>query len=131
MKKEKSCGAVIINDNKEVLLLKQTKGHYGFPKGHVEPGETEVETAIREIKEETNIDVVIDETKRYVITYQSAEDVIKDVIYFLAKPTSYELIPQEAEVTEILWVPICDVPKYLGFENIIKLWNEEIIKDIK
>ena len=131
MKKEKSCGAIIINDNKEVLLLKQTKGHYSFPKGHVEPGETEVETAIREIKEETNIDVAIDEAKRYVITYQSAEDVIKDVIYFLAKPTSYELIPQETEVTEILWVPIDDVPKYLGFENIIKLWNEEIIRDIK
>ena len=131
MKKEKSCGAVIINDKNEVLLLKQTKGHYGFPKGHTEPGETEVETAIREIKEETNVDVIIDETKRYVITYQSAENVMKDVVYFLAKPISYELIPQETEVTEILWVPIADVPSYLGFENIIKLWNEEIIKDIK
>ena len=131
MKKEKSCGAVIINDKNEVLLLKQTKGHYGFPKGHTEPGETEVETAIREIKEETNVDVIIDETKRYLITYQSAENVMKDVVYFLAKPTSYELIPQETEVTEILWVPIADVPSYLGYENIIKLWNEEIIKDIK
>ena len=33
--REKSCGCIIINKNK-VLLIKQTKGHWGFPKGHVE-----------------------------------------------------------------------------------------------
>lgn len=131
MKREKSCGAIIVNDKQEILLLKQTKGHYSFPKGHVELGETEIETAIREVKEETNIDILIDESKRYVITYQVGTDIIKDVVYFLAKPVSYKLIPQETEVVEILWVPITDVPKYLGFENIIKLWNEKIIKDIR
>ena len=50
--REKSCGCIIINKNK-VLLIKQTKGHWGFPKGHVEKDETEIETAIREVKEET------------------------------------------------------------------------------
>ena len=60
MKHEKSCGAVIIKNNK-VLVLQQVAGHWGFPKGHVEKGETEVETAIREIKEETNLDVEINE----------------------------------------------------------------------
>ena len=49
---EKSCGAIIFNDGK-VLVVKQTSGFYGFPKGHVEIGETEKETAIRETKEET------------------------------------------------------------------------------
>ena len=43
MKHEKSCGAVIIKNNK-VLVLQQVAGHWGFPKGHVEKGETEVET---------------------------------------------------------------------------------------
>ena len=131
MRKEKSCGAIIINDKKEVLLVKQTKGHYSFPKGHVEAGETEIETAIRETKEETNIDIIVDDTKKYKITYQVGENVIKDVIYFLAHPISYKLIPQITEVIELLWVPIDDVNKYLGFENIIKVWNEEIINDIK
>lgn len=131
MKKEKSCGAIIINDKKEILLVKQTKGHYSFPKGHVESGETEIETAIRETKEETNIDILVDDTKKYKITYQVGENVIKDVVYFLAHPISYKLIPQKSEVIELLWVPITDVNKYLGFENIIKVWNEEIINDIK
>ena len=44
--REKSCGCIITKDNK-VLLIKQTKGHWGFPKGHVEKNETEIETAIR------------------------------------------------------------------------------------
>ena len=51
--KEKSCGCIII-ENKKVLLVQQKKGRWGFPKGHVENNETEKETALREVKEETN-----------------------------------------------------------------------------
>ena len=43
---EKSCGAIIFNEGK-VLVVKQTSGFYGFPKGHVEIGETEKETAMK------------------------------------------------------------------------------------
>lgn len=131
MKKEKSCGAIIVNDKKQVLLVKQTLGHYGFPKGHVEENETEEETAIREVKEETNIDIEITSNKRFIVSYKTREDVVKDVIYFIARPLSYDVKPQETEVAEILWVNINEVSNYLGFENIIKLWNEEIIKVIK
>ena len=66
LEKEKSCGCIII-ENGKVLLIQQTKGHWGFPKGHVEAFETESETAIREVKEETNLDVKIDENKRYTM----------------------------------------------------------------
>ena len=66
--REKSCGCIITKDNK-VLLIKQTKGHWGFPKRHVEKNETEIETAIREVKEETNLDVEVDANKRYTMEY--------------------------------------------------------------
>ena len=60
---EKSCGAIVYrkyHGNLEILLIKHVNsGHWSFPKGHVEAGETEVETALREIKEETGIDVII------------------------------------------------------------------------
>ena len=62
-KKEKACGCIIIEDGK-VLLIKQHQGFWGFPKGHVEDGETEEETAAREVKEETNIDVEIKSNKK-------------------------------------------------------------------
>ena len=50
----------ILNNKKQVLLVKQTNGYYGFPKGHVENNETEIETAKRETKEETNLDIKLD-----------------------------------------------------------------------
>jgi bis(5'-nucleosidyl)-tetraphosphatase len=85
MNKEVSCGTIIIKDNK-VLLIKSLKDEYGFPKGHMENEETEIETAIRETKEETNINVKIINNKRYVINYIVKNNIHKDVIYYLAKP---------------------------------------------
>ena len=60
MKREKSCGALVIRKNGEqydlVLLRHRFGGHWSFPKGHVEDGEHENETALREVKEETGLD---------------------------------------------------------------------------
>ena len=64
MKFEKSCGCIVLN-NEQVLLVKHNKGHWDFPKGHVEEGETEKQTALREVKEETNIDVQIISDKKW------------------------------------------------------------------
>ena len=130
-KTEKSCGTIVVNDNYQILLVKHNKGHYGFPKGHMENKETEIETAIRETKEETNIDVTIDETKRYVIEYDVLPDIKKQVVYFIGYPNSNNIIPQTKEVSEVLWVNIDEVSNYLGFPNIIKLWNDTIINEIK
>ena len=80
---EKSCGAIIFNEDK-VLVVKQTSGYYGFPKGHVEIREAEKETAIREIKEETGLDIKIISDKRYTQSYIVKENVHKDVVFFLA-----------------------------------------------
>ena len=103
MKQEKSCGCIIINDKKEVLLVHHTKGHWDFPKGHIEPGETEIQTAIREVKEETNIDVEVNEKYRYVTEYSSKEDVMKEVVFFLAKNINNNKQAQLEEVSEVKW----------------------------
>ena len=74
MIKEKSCGAVVYKyENNEILVLleKMKKGHISIPKGHVENDETEIQTALREIKEETNLDVVIDTGFKEVISYST------------------------------------------------------------
>ena len=65
---EKSCGVVLFNGQKVLLLQYATgqkegdsdlQGHWDFPKGHVDKGETEIETAIRELEEETGIKKII------------------------------------------------------------------------
>ena len=106
MKKEKSCGAIIINDEGKILLIKHNKGHWAFPKGHVEENETEVETALREIKEETNLKVDINERIREITTYSPKENVIKDVIYFAATNPQGEVKLQEEEVSEYAWLDL-------------------------
>lgn len=128
MKYEKSCGAVIF-DNDKVLILKQVQGHWGFPKGHVENNETEIETAIREIKEETNLDVEINEKFRYVETYSPKENVTKDVVFFVAKKIGGDVKPQEEEVSEIKWVSPKEALELVSYES-SKIVMEKIINDL-
>ncbi|WP_373440063.1 NUDIX domain-containing protein, partial [Metamycoplasma equirhinis] len=83
-------------------------GHWGFPKGHVELNETEKETALREVKEETNIDIEIIGNFEYVTSYSPYEGTIKDVKYFLAIPISNYLKKQDTEISNLQWVAIKD-----------------------
>ena len=112
---EKSCGAIIFNEGK-VLVVKQTSGFYGFPKGHVEKDETYKQTAIREVKEECNIDIEIISDTYFTNTYSPKTNVIKDVHYFIAKATSTKIINQQIEVSEAKWVDIEDVMDVLTFD---------------
>ncbi len=108
MKKEKSCGAVIacnINNEDKILLIRHRNGgHWAFPKGHVEHHETEAQTALREIREETGLsDVCLDTGFRYVNTYSPKPGVMKDVIYFAARTQTQTVVVQEEEVLSYTW----------------------------
>lgn len=134
MTMEKSCGALVFrrfHGNTELLLIKHANGgHWSFPKGHVEPGETEVETALREIKEETGIDVIIDPSFREVISYSPKKDTQKDVIYFIARAQNYDYTPQEEEIAQIKWVEINRAHTILTYDNDKQLVNKakQVIK---
>lgn len=108
MIKEKSCGAItykIVNGIYYFLIEKMNRGHFSLPKGHVEENETEIQTAYREIKEETNLDVIIDDKFKETITYSPYENCIKDVIFFVAEVKSTDIKAQEIEVSEIMFLP--------------------------
>lgn len=120
MKHEKSCGAVVYRkdgDGHLFLIEHMRLGHFSLPKGHVEKGETEVQTARREIKEETNLDVSVDTGFRSVITYSPYPGIIKDVVFFLAEAVSEELINQECEVSGLTWLPFDEAVRTLTFES--------------
>lgn len=121
MKKEKSCGAIIFRkyqDKYQYVLVKQKFGlHFGFPKGHVEHNESEVMTAVREVKEETGLDVEIYDQIKGHTRYSPRPGVIKDVVYFLAKAKSFVLDKQEEEIAEAIWVDETDVLDKLSFKS--------------
>ena len=120
MKKEKSCGAIVYRYNAGdlyILMIQMNIGHWSFPKGHVEENETEVQTAVREVKEETNIDVLVDPGFREMTTYSPFHDVMKDVIYFVATPISNDLQAQEEEVTDVKWIHYEDALNVVTYES--------------
>ena len=123
MVKEKSCGTICFDGDK-VLMVKHNAGHCAFPKGHVEEGETEFETAIRETKEETGIDVEIISDRRFVNIYSPKEDVIKEVIFFIAKPLNIDLTRQETEIADLRWIDIDKASEYITFDDDKKLYLE-------
>ena len=134
--KEKSCGAVVYkkeNDELKFLLVHQSNSHYSFPKGHIEFDETEEETALREIKEETNLDVELDTNFRKLITYfVNSKQVFKDTVYFVATPKTFDLKSQEGEIVECIWCSYDEVMEKLEFENAKEVFSEayEYIKNL-
>ena len=106
MIREKSCGAVVINDKNEVLLVKHNVGHISFPKGHIEKDEKDYETAYREVLEETGYKVLIDKNIYEISTYTLKDGRIKDVIFFKASLIGGRKKAQIEEVSDVMFVDI-------------------------
>lgn len=107
---EKSCGAVIWRPTEQSheYLLAQMGRHWSFPKGHMEGAETEKETALREIQEETGLTVLLDTSFREVVRYSPKPGAIKDVVFFIAVPLSGTEHPQEGEINALGWFSYTD-----------------------
>ena len=122
---EKSCGAVVFRNDRSsgelrryVLMIKHSSfGHYSFPKGHVEAGENEKMTAEREVMEETNVKIHINEKFRQPVYYKPKPNVKKEVVYFLAFTRQTEIKPREGEIEEVAWVLVDDASKLLAHDN--------------
>ena len=120
MKYEKSCGAVVyamIAGKRHYLIEKMRHGHYAMPKGHVEAGETEAQTAERESLEETGLAVKVDTRFREVTTYSPAPNVTKDVIFFIAKTEKTTTCAQPEEVDRLFFLPFDSALELLTYEN--------------
>ena len=121
---EKSCGCVVFNDNK-VLIVKSLNGVYGFPKGHIEENETDIECAIRETFEETGINVSVDCNNSFKISYFVNENILKNVIFFIAFVNGENVIKvQEDELDDAFWIDIDEVNDILSFNNLKDLWKD-------
>ena len=113
MKYEESFGIIPLSHKSgrwEVFLIQHHRGHYwGFPKGHAEPGETSEETALRELKEETHLDVVrFLSQEPFIEQYQflvEGKKISKRVSYFAAEVSGAVRL-QLQEIQDGIWLPI-------------------------
>jgi len=121
MVKEVSAGAVVYTteNNQQLFLMIQNKNgnHYSFPKGHVEKNESIIDTAKREVQEETGILFEIVSDKMETITYLMPNGIYKDVYYFLGKAQNQKITKQHSEVMHAGWYNYDQVLTYLTYDN--------------
>lgn len=122
---ERSCGAVVfrfINGERRFLLIKNKRScHWGFPKGHVEKGETDEDTAKREVLEETGIHINIFPRFKHKSEYTIRGKIEKSVLIFLATTEDTQTVIQPEEIEDYIW---------LGYENALSTLNYPNDKDI-
>lgn len=111
MQKTYSAGGVVLNPKKEVLVVNQNGTSWSLPKGHIDPGESALEAACREIEEESGVsklDLVkeLGTYERFKISLQGGDDPseLKVITFFLFKTAQTRLRPIDPENPEARWV---------------------------
>ena len=123
---EVSCGAVVFTrtpDGIRYVIIRSLEGFYGFPKGHMEQGETERETALREIREEVGLTVRLLGGFREVYEHSLPKKpgVTKRVVYFLAEYEDQQLAPQAEELSQAELMSFDEAMAAFQFENLREL----------
>jgi len=128
---EKSCGAVVFTREDgqiKYVIIQSTEGFFGFPKGHMESGESEHETALREIKEETGLNVVLLDgfrtTDEHPHVRPGCPTVLKQMVYFLAEFHDQTLRAQETEVSSIQLMRFDEALNSFQFESSRRILRE-------
>lgn len=136
LQKERSCGGVVytkINNEIYYVIIESITGSYGFPKGHIEKGETEEETALREIKEEVGLNVKLDNSFCMVDKYRLYKNnKMKKVVYFIGEFENQKIKYQKEELNGaylLKYEDAYDLLKYERLKEILKKANKKIKKD--
>jgi 8-oxo-dGTP pyrophosphatase MutT (NUDIX family) len=120
-----AAGGVVMHDGKILLLDRPARGEVRLPKGHVEPGESPQETALREVREEAgyaDLEIVADLgtiTNHFTVPARD-RDVVRDETFFLMRLGSDEPFQRDehdASQFNALWVPFDDALACLTFES--------------
>jgi len=120
-----AAGGVVVRDNQMLLLDRPARGEVRLPKGHIEPGESPREAALRETREEAgyaDLDIVADlgtQTSHFINPQESCE-VTREEIYFLMRLQSDAQAARDEHDDaqfHVTWVPLDAAPARLTFET--------------
>lgn len=119
---EKSCGTVVFTRTENEIcyvIIRHTGGHCGFPKGHMEPGEDEQTTALREVYEEAGLRTTLIEGFREEEIYPRPDKpgVTKQVVYFLAEYSDQDIRIQPEEIAKAYLLPYEEALSALTFQG--------------
>lgn len=116
-----SAGGVVLNPKGKVLIVNQNQNSWSLPKGHIDPGESALEAAVREIYEESGVKAL--KLVKKLGTYErsrigkdgagSDPTQIKRLTFFLFTTEQTRLSPVDPQNPEARWVDRSEVCKYL------------------
>lgn len=132
-KRQLSAGGIVVKGEKEnlrILLIKDRFGHWTWPKGHIEKGETPPQAALREIREETGLGTleIIKEIGRQEYWFtQDEKKIFKTVYVFIVKTLkNEELKIQTSEIQDARWYSPKDALKTIEYEGSRQLLEKGI-----
>lgn len=118
---ETSSGAVIYREiygkTRYLLIKNKRSAHWGFPKGHLERGETKYDAARREVLEETGLHLKIHLGFEGVSKYKIKNKINKVVSIFVGTTEDETTVIQEEEIEDYLWLPFARAMQSLSFKN--------------
>ncbi len=132
---EISCGIipVFIGDDKkeEFLLVKANNkfGHFSFPKGHQEVNESFLDTAKRELKEETSLscEKVFDDVI-FIDRYTREDNGFKkEIYYFIALVGSKKVVLQKEEISDYIWSDETNILKKISYDSTRNIFYKVLI----
>jgi 8-oxo-dGTP pyrophosphatase MutT (NUDIX family) len=120
---ERSAGAIVVHrsDSKiEYLILHYPAGHWDFPKGNVEKGESELDAAIREIGEETGLTDLkfINGFKKMIqYYYRKGDQLVKKTVTFYLAESKTKDVKISFEHQGYVWLPIDEALAKVTYQN--------------
>ena len=135
----KSCGVVPVRRQGrdwEFFIVQHKTGNWAFPKGHQEPGETDEQTARRELAEETGIhQVELYLAETFIEDYTWEREGVKNhkiATYFLGLVQDHKIAIQQEELADGRWIPNDEVEGVLTFpasQNVFRQARKVLLKE--
>jgi mutator protein MutT len=112
----RAAGGVICDEDGRVAIVYRPKyDDWTFPKGKLEPGESEEQAAVREVHEETGLDVDVGRELGFV-EYTDPKGRPKTVHYWVMNVSGGDFTPNR-EVSELRWLPLDEAPAQLSYDR--------------
>ena len=122
--REFSAGGVVVRGDDTIVIIPVRRAASGravvaLPKGHIDPGETSIEAAAREVREEAGVDAEpVEKLGDVRYWYQrSGRRIAKQVAFFLCEYRSGDPADHDSEVEIARWMPLAEAARELSYKG--------------
>jgi 8-oxo-dGTP pyrophosphatase MutT (NUDIX family) len=122
--REFSAGGVVVRGDETIVIVPVRRAADGrsvvaLPKGHVDPGETPIEAAAREVREEAGVDAEpVEKLGDVRYWYQrDGQRIAKQVAFFLCEYRSGDPADHDTEVEVARWMPLAQAARELSYKG--------------